>query len=262
MTVLGYGVGEITAAAAMTSDLELPFDLPFHKLNDYVELERRTMDVHPGMNRKYTPIKYDPVTGTPFCGGRYLFDTWENVGKYFDWTLNELEFESGVKFWNRGMFRNVDKHIWKVIGAHDFTSVETHGVNRFERWHYTADSADAARMLVALWPQLREKARQEGLGSIWLLDQPQEKQVAIMISGSSAREDNDVPAVQRALDALADMASFGLLLPDGLGLTHVFNRTTVIFSTWLPLSRQKKGAPAINPTSPPLPFPGVEPQVA
>ncbi|MFA6605549.1 MAG: hypothetical protein WCS75_00970, partial [Sphingomonas sp.] len=101
MKVLGYRIGEINAEAAMTSDIVMKSDLPFDMLNDFVEIERRVMDIHAGMNRKYTPFQYDPVTGGPLCGGRYVFDTWENVQKYFRWTVEELEFEPGVKFWNR-----------------------------------------------------------------------------------------------------------------------------------------------------------------
>lgn len=260
MNVLGYEIGEIHAEAAMTSDIVLPRDLPFEQLNDYVEIERRSMDTYRGMNRKYTPIQYDTVTGGPICGGRYVFDTWENVQDYFRWTQEELEFEPGVKFWDRAMFQQVDKHIWKVIGAYDFTHVDTHGVNRFERWTYTADAVDAKRILKELWPQVQEQARQAGLGSVWLLDQPDEKMIAIMTSGATAREDNDVDAAQRAIAKLSGMTSLGALLPASLGATAVFNRTSMVFSTWLPLSRQQKGAPAINQMSPPLPFPNVPAQ--
>lgn len=260
MNVLGYAIGEIHAEAAMTSDIVLPHDLPFDKLNDYVEIERRSMDIYRGMNRKYTPIQYDTVTGGTICGGRYVFDTWENVQDYFRWTQEELEFEPGIKFWDRAMFQQVDKHIWKVIGAHDFTHVDTHGVNRFERWHYGADPAVVKEALTLLWPQLREQARRAGLGSVWLLDQPDERQIAIMTSNATAHDDNDVPSAQHAVAQLANMPSLGALLPAHLGLRAAFNRTSMVFSTWLPLSRQQRGAPAINPMSPPLPLPAVPTQ--
>lgn len=86
MQILGYEIGEINAKAAMTSDIVMRADLTFNMINDYVEIERRTMDVHTGMNRKYTPFQYDPVSAGPLCGGRYLFDTWENVQTYFKWS--------------------------------------------------------------------------------------------------------------------------------------------------------------------------------
>lgn len=260
MEVLGYGIGKINAEAAMTSDIVMKSDIPFDMLNDFVEIERRVMDVHAGMNRKYTPFQHDPVTGGPLCGGRYVFDTWDNVQKYFKWTVEALEFEPGVKFWNREIFPQVDKHIWKVVGAHDFAPVETHGVNRFERWHYTGD-ADATRAaLDTLWPVLRAAAERAGLGTVWLLDQPDEKQIAILITNRSALLDTDIPALRASVEAMMAMPSLGTLLPDGLGLTKAFDRTAPIFSTWLPLSRQLRGAPVANPSSPALPFPRVAAQ--
>ena len=194
------------------------------------------------------------------CGGRYVFDTWENVQDYFRWTVEELEFEPGVKFWDRPIFPEVDKHIWKVIGAHDFTPVGTHGVNRFERWSYRADADVAQALLAAIWPELGDGARHDGLGTVWLLDQPDEKQVAILTTGSRALADDTVAALRRSVDALALTPSFGRLLPLGLDTTKLFDRTSPILSTWLPLSRQQGGAPVANPSSPPWPHFTVPPQ--
>lgn len=260
MQVLGYGIGEIKAEAAMTSDIIMREDVPFNVLNDYVEIERRTMDVRPGMNRKYTPFMYSPITGGPLCGGRYVFDTWERVQTYFKWTQEELEFEPGIKFWDREIFGKVDKHIWKVAGAHDFAPVETHGVNRFERWSYAAEPKDAHRILKELWPTLREKAREAMLGTAWLLDQPDEKKLAIFVTGQDAQKDQDVEKLASSVDRLARMRSLGDLLPTELGLQKLFDRTSPIFSTWLPLSRQLGGAPVANPSSPAWPLPTVAPQ--
>lgn len=97
---------------------------------------------------------------------------------------------------------------------------------------------------------------------MWLLDQPDEKQVAILTTGRSALDDVDVEALRASVDTLALMPSLGLLLPVRLGLTRLFDRTSPIFSTWLPLSRQRGGAPVANPSSPPWPLPTVAPQEA
>src|SRR5882757_10728613 len=70
--------------------------------------------------------RFDPVTGVHQIGGRYLFETWENVTDYLRFTSEELELEPGVKFWDRPFFIGVDKHAWHVIGAHDFTPMATH----------------------------------------------------------------------------------------------------------------------------------------
>lgn len=260
MDLLGYPVGEIDAAAAMTSDIVMSPDLTHAEINDYVEIERRTMDAYRGMNRKYTPLMHDSVTGSTLCGGRYVFDTWENAQDYFRWTVEGLEFEPGIKFWNRPIFREVDKHVWKVIGAHDFKPVDTHGVNRFERWSYAAGASDAHAMLHEIWPQLRDAGNRNGLGAAWLLDQPDEKQIAIFMTGCSAMEDSDAAALRGSVDALSLMPSLGQMLPLELVATKLFDRTSPILSTWLPLSRQQGGAPVANPSSPPWPRFSVSPQ--
>jgi len=259
MNVIGYKVGKIEAEAAMTSDIVLHPDVDFESLNDVVEFERPSMDLFPGMNRKYTPFLYDAVTGGPLSGGRYVFDTWENVKKYAQWTVEEVEFEPGVKFWDRSIFTQVDKHIWKVVGAHDFTPVETHSVNRFQRWSYTAAPDHVRAMLDDIWPMLRQRAEQEGLGSVWLLDQPDERQIAIFTTGRSARMHADIAALNRSVEALSLTPSLGLILPDAIGLTKLFDRTGPIFSIWLPLSGRQGGSPVANPSSPPWPHPTIAP---
>jgi hypothetical protein len=72
-------------------------------------------------------------------GGRYLFETWENVVDYIRFTSEELELEPGVKFWDRPFFIGVDKHAWHVIGAHDFAPMATHYANRLERFAYKGE---------------------------------------------------------------------------------------------------------------------------
>ena len=259
MEVIGYEIGKIDAEAAMTSDIIMIPQIDFASLNNNVEIERRTMDVHAGINRKYTPFRYDPITGGGLCGGRYLFDTWANVESYFKWT-EDLEFEPGVRFWKRPIFAQADKHIWEVVGAHDFTHLTTHGVNRFERWGYTAASDEVRAGLERVWPLLQSKAEKEGLGSVWLLEQPDEKLIAILTTNRNALEDTDVAALARSVETLEMMPSLGETLPTIEGMTKLFDRTSPIFSTWLPQSRMERGAPVINPSSPPWPSPSVAPQ--
>jgi hypothetical protein len=75
MDIRGYGTGPITADAAFTSDFAIPDDIPMQSLINMLEIERRSMDVRPGMRHKYTPLRFDPATGARQVGGRYLFDT-------------------------------------------------------------------------------------------------------------------------------------------------------------------------------------------
>ncbi|MFH8470740.1 hypothetical protein [Streptomyces sp. NPDC017991] len=261
MDIRGYETGPIAAEAAFTSDFEIPGDLPVQKLVDMLEIERRSMDIRPGMRHKYTPLRFDSAAGTPQIGGRYLFDTWENVLDYDDFTSKELEFEKGVKFWDRPFFLGVDRHIWRVTGAHDFTPLATtHHVNRFERWTYDGDAADAARLLEEAWPALRNDARVAGVASVWLLHQPFEKQIGVLTVAARASAETPGEAAAHSLDALARIPSPGQLLPDALGAVQVFDRTSLILGMWLPESRMLGGAPSAYPSAPVHPLPTVPPQ--
>jgi hypothetical protein len=230
------------------------------KLVDMVEIERRSMDVRPGMRHKYTPLRFDPASGARQVGGRYLFDTWANAVDYNTFTTKELEFEPGVKFWDRPFFLGVDRHIWRVTGAHDLIPLATtHYVSRFERWMYTG--ANVERLLEHVWPTLRENAGRQGLASVWLLFQPDERQIGIVTVAAKADGRDAADAASRSVTALEQAESGGRFLPAELGVKKVFDRTSLILSMWLPRSRLAGGAPSAYPAAPIFPLPQVaEPQ--
>jgi hypothetical protein len=258
MDIRGYGTGPITADAAFTSDFAVPDDLPMQSLVDMVEIERRSMDIRPGMRHKYMPLRFDPATGARQVGGRYLFDTWDNAVGYNTFTSEELEFEPGVKFWDRPFFLGVDRHIWRVAGAFDFTPLSAHYVNRFERWAYTGGNVE--RLLEPLWPTVRENAGWQGLASVWLLFQPEEEQIGILTVAAKADCRDPADAAARSLTALEQAESVGRFLPAELGAAKVFDRTGLILTMWLPLSRLAGGAPSAFPAAPLHPLPRVAEQ--
>jgi hypothetical protein len=254
MDIRCYGTGPITADAAFTSDFAIPDDIPMQNLVSMVEIERRSMDVRPGMRHKYMPLRFDPATGARQVGGRYLFDTWENAVEYNTFTSKELEFEPGVKFWDRPFFLGVDRHIWRVTGAHDFTPLATtHFTNRFERWMYTGDNLE--RQLEQVWPIVRENAGRQGLASIWLLFQPEEMQIGILTVAAKADGRDPADAASRSVAALERTGSVGRFLPAELGVEKVFDRTSLILAMWLPRSRLAGGAPSTYPAAPVHPLP-------
>lgn len=259
MDVRGYETGPITAEAAFTADFAIPDDIPIQHLVDMVEIERRSMDVRPGMRHKYTPLRFDPATGARQVGGRYLFDTWEHAVEYNAFTSTELEFEPGVKFWDRPFFLGVDRHLWRVIGAHDFTPLATtHYTNRLERWTYTGKNVE--QLLKRAWPTVREDAGRQGLASVWLLFQPEERQIGVLTVAAKAGGRDPADAASRSVTALERAASVGQFLPAELGLEKIFDRTSLILSMWLPLSRLAGGAPSAYPTAPVHPLPQVDEQ--
>jgi hypothetical protein len=254
MEIRGYGTGPITADAAFTSDFAIPDDIPMQNLVSMVEVERRSMDVRPGMRHKYMPLRFDPATGARQVGGRYLFDTWENAADYNTFTSLELEFEPGVKFWDRPFFLDVDRHIWRVTGAHDFTPLATtHYTSRLERWIYAGDNLE--RQLEQAWPKIRENAGRQGLASIWLMFQPEEMQIAILTVAAKADGRDPADAASRSVAALERTASAGRFLPAELGTEKVFDRTSLILAMWLPRSRLAGGAPSAYPAAPVYPLP-------
>jgi hypothetical protein len=256
MDIRGYGTGPITADAAFTSDFAIPDDIPMQNLVNMVEIERRTMDVRPGMRHKYMPLRFDPATGTRQTGGRYLFDTWENAADYDTFTSKELEFEPGVKFWDRPFFLGVDRHVWRVAGAHDFTPLPaTHYTDRLERWTYTGENA--GRLLEQAWPTVRDNAGRQGLASVWLLLQPQEQQIGILTVAAKADGRDPADAASRSVAALEQAGSVGRFLPAELGVRKVFDRASLILAMWLPLSRLAGGAPSAYPAAPVHPLPQV-----
>jgi hypothetical protein len=223
-----------------------------------IETERQSMDIRPGMRNKYTPLRFDSATGTRQVGGRYIFDTWEDVLDYDRFTSSELEFERGVKFWDRPFFLDVDRHNWRLAGAHDFTPMaSTHHVSRLERWAY--HEGDAASALAVVWPKVRADAEAQGLASVWLMFQPEERQIGILKVAARMPDGDLNMATSRALTRLERTESVGRFLPGKLGAYRVFDRTSLILTTWLPLSRRAGGDSVSFPVSPPMPLPHVPP---
>jgi hypothetical protein len=261
MDIRGYAPGRITAEAAFTSDFAIPDDIPMQTLVDRVEIERRSMDIRPGMRHKYTPLRFDPATGARQIGGRYLFDTWDDAVDYDTFTSTELEFEPGVKFWDRPFFLGVDRHIWRVTGAHDFTPLATtHYVTRFERWMYSG--RDVQLLLEQAWPTVRENAGGQGLASAWLLFQPEEEQIGILTVAAKADGWDPADAASRSVTALERTHSLGRFLPAELGAEKVFDRTSLMLAMWLPQSRLAGGAASAHPAAPPHSLPQVAEQLA
>ncbi|WP_326836757.1 hypothetical protein VSH64_17935 [Amycolatopsis rhabdoformis] len=252
MDIRGYETGPIAAEAAFTSDFALPRDLPAARIVDLVETDRPAMDVRPGMRHKYLPLRFDPATAAPQVGGRYLFDTWPNVLAYDHFTTHELEFEPGVKFWDRPFFHGVVRHLWHVLGAHDFTPLATtHHVNRFERWTYRGPEAALRRA----WPRIREAAAAAGLASAWLLFQPDQHQTALVTVRAKTPGTDPADTAARSISALELLPSLGRFLPDDLA--KAFDRTSLILAQWLPRSRTLGGAASAHPWTPLYPAPSV-----
>jgi hypothetical protein len=258
MNVIGYETGPIACKAAFTADFDMAAALSLQQIVTNIEVGRKIMDVRPGMRHKYTPLRFDPATGIHQVGGRYLFETWENVVDYLRFTSSELELEPGVKFWDRPFFIGVDKHAWHVVGAYDFAPMTTHYANRFERFAYTGDvSMDD---LQALWPRLREAAEAIDLASVWLLLQPDEHQIGLLTVIAQRPGANAAESASKSIVALERTDTLSRYFVPPMQVQKIFDRTSLNLALWLPWSRRAGGDPAAFPTFPlhPLPQPAAE----
>lgn len=246
MDIRDYPTGRIAAEAAFTSDFDLPGDLSVQQIAGLAEGDRPAMDGRPGMHHKYLPLRTDEALGVNQVGGRYLFDTWENAVAYGRFT-DELELEPGVTFWNRPFFSHVDRHVWRVAGAHDLRPLASaHHVSRLERWAYPGQEG-ADRVLEGVWPAVLEESSAHGLASVWLLHQPDERQMGLLRVGT-ADSTSAKAAVQDALAALERLDAGEAGRAGGeLGARKVFDRTSLNLSLWLPLSRKAGGAASSHP---------------
>ena len=256
MNVAGYETGPIACQAAFIADFDVAADIPLAHLVSKVDADRRRMDIRRGIRSKYVPLRFDPATGAHQIGGRYLFETWDDVLDYMRFTSEELEFEPGTKFWNRPFFSNIDKRAWHVVGAHDFTPLATHYVSRFERFAYEAETARTT--LEAAWPAIRDAARDGGRASVWLLIQPDERQVGLLTVATQLLGSDEAERASQSLAALEHAESLASLLRGQIAVRPLFDRTSLNLSLWLPRSQHAGGDPSIFPTFPVHPLPQPE----
>src|ERR1700760_4845084 len=82
MKIAGYEIGPIECRGAFTADFVVPTTMPIQHLVTNMEIGRKKMDIRSGMRSKYMPLRFDPATGAHLTGGRYLFDTWDDLLGY------------------------------------------------------------------------------------------------------------------------------------------------------------------------------------
>jgi hypothetical protein len=244
-------------AATPTAVYSNTFQLPGHDLDPrapgMIERDRLVMATRPGMFRKLLPLRIDE-SGV-HTGGCYLFDTYENAKAYRDWVANDFVLD-GVKFLDRPVIMEPRDQLWQVAGFEDFDDVRTaQDVMRFERWH-VAVRPDVDVLRERQWPVLRDTARAAGLSSAWLLYGPDEHHPQLGLVTVAARRPGDGRGTTVAdLSTLESAASLGEGLAAEFGATKVFDRTSVVYMVWFPVTGSDEDEPAIWPSSPPLPGP-------
>lgn len=247
---------DATTATAVFSDA---FQFPGTELNpgapELIERDRLIMAARPGMIRKLLPLLTN--SSGVFCGGCYLFDTYENAKGYADWVANEFVLDGldGKLFLDRPEFLEPTSQLWLIAGFEDFADVaDAQTVMRFERWHIP-EQADLDAVRRNWWPGIRSAAIAAGMTSVWLLISPDRfhPQLGIVtVARGNTAEAADVDAP--SLRSLAARPSLGAALAAELRGTRVFDRTSWIYMIWHPIAEGDQSPHTAQwPASPPLP---------
>ncbi len=243
-----YTPGPISAAGAFTADFGLPGTMPLEQLPGLIERDRLVMTKRPGMRQKHLPFRMNAANGMVLSGGRYLFDTFDQAEAYRAWAQREFVVD-GVAFFKRPYFLNPVVLAWHVVGAHDFHALHAgHSCLRLERWA-VEDEAVFSR-LPASWAPLQAQAEQQGYSSVWLLQNPEHRQVGLVtVTGQRLASAGSIS--QPPTEATE---SLGAQLEAGGGVRKLFDRTSWVLTIWQPHSDSPETA-ALWPNSPPLPRP-------
>jgi hypothetical protein len=102
--------GHISAKGAFTCELTLPADVNEwypEPIAAALERDRIIMARQPGILRKHIPLSFDPMTGNPLAGGRYLLDTEQHAQQYKAF-VEEGYTLNGVKFLDPRTLKNTN----------------------------------------------------------------------------------------------------------------------------------------------------------
>jgi len=253
MTVLGYDTGPIACETALIIDFDVDASIPIEGVVSQMDSDRRTMAARAGMRMKYMPLRFDPATGAHQIGGRYLFDTWENMLDYMRFTSEELELEPGIRFWERRFFSNIDRRAMRVVGAHDFKPLPTHYASRVERFELAGDAT--SENLRAAWPALRKAASRGDYAAVWLLTDSEARQVTLLTVVTALPGSDVTDRAASSLAALELAPSLSRYLNESVRPRALFDRSSLNLATWLPHSDARGGDACIFPTYPTHPLP-------
>jgi len=239
--------------AVFTDTFQLPGSDLDPRAPQMIERDRLIMAARPGMVRKLLPLRLDP-SGV-HTGGCYLFDTYANAKAFRDWVVNDFVLD-GVKFFDRPVIMEPAAQLWQLVGCEDFGNVHTaQDVMRLERWHVaTCPAIEALRE--QQWPAIRDGAREADLTSIWLLFEPDEHHPQLGLVTVAGRGEGTSRGTSLAdLSRLEAQPSLAEALARELGGTKVYDRVSLVYMVWFPVTGGPDDEPPVWPNSPPLPGP-------
>lgn len=238
--ILAYPPGPLPVGGAVTIEIVVP-PFPLQPLIDAQYNDSKTMSQRPGMYLKYLPYLYSPVNGKLLTGGSYAFDTYENAEDYVRWTEDFVvgEEDKKIKFWEQPMFESHQSRVWRVIGAHSFTKLDNQGYMRLIQWKYTG--ADVEKLLLQSYPKLKEEVEKIGGAAVWLLHNSEQKMIGLQLAFEKEIGVVDESTAHRGLLLAGAQRSLEYLLPEGLELECFYDRSSLLLTLWLPMSRSAGG---------------------
>ena len=245
--------GDIDARGAFTCDLTIAGDaFAPNTIAPAIERDRMIMSRANGFIHKQIPIALDFTHfsgGQPdiLTGGRYLYKTSEDAAKYKQF-VEDKYFLDGVEFLDRSYWLSKECHSWSVIGAHDFSTINTQVIVRTERFQMPKNHISA---LKNAWSDIKAAAKNEGMASVWLAYNEEEDLATIVyFHDRIVPYDPNVPDFA-SLGFLASQTALGDVLVSK-GFTRTFDRTQWVFTTWFPFVAGDHGDPSLWPHSPPF----------
>lgn len=257
----------IPAKGAFSCDFAIDFTQVTAPLGATIERDRvlsqrfvdeYTWPANPGMLQKHIPILQTSPTSA-FAGGRYLFQGRLQAAIYELWITQLYAYPGNTQFLDRPEFGDPECRDWSVLSAWRFADLEDHTALRTERF-------DTGRTTIGgeLWlafellqetPALLAEAEARGYSEVQLVQNFEDHKVQLVYFVSRvAPPDPELPDVA-ALGSIAADAPLGDGIADEAGLTRVFDRSSLVFNTWLPYASGDGGEAALWPNSPPLPAP-------
>ncbi len=244
----------IPAKAGFSCDFGIAAGTPPEVIPPAIERDRMFMSDQPGLvHGKHLPLSIDPLTGSLFSGGRYLFAKKQQAKAYEEWVTEDYVLD-GVQFLDRPEILSPECQQWQNIGAFELGDISAdHVVMRTERWQIP-NNGNAQHFLREELPRIVQESVDAGLTGVWLLYSKPARLVEIVYIDDRVAPPPPGDPDFASLFALASMPTLGAAF-DASGWTRVLDRTHFVFSIWFPFELGDQGEPSVWPNSPPLPAP-------
>lgn len=249
------GVRSVSEATAIFSDdFQFPGTSIYEDMHsetpEFIEKCRLVMAARPGMLRKLLPLRED--SNGLFCGGAYLFDTYENAQDYAKWCAEEFTVD-GIQFLDLQEILELTPQLWRIAGAEDFAPIQgEQKVMRFQRWHLP-EAVDPVYLREKWWPSLREAAVKDGLTSAYLLAGTDARHPHPQL-GVILTSDGDPNKGEESLRRMESWQSPGQKIAEALNGTKALDRTSWLYMVWHPIEEGDLSPDTADwPVSPALP---------